>query len=241
MSIYERDYRIKSSDADAKQRLRISRLFTILQEVSSEHTTELGMGREKTLDQGLLWIVSLQQANVNRMPVYDEPVHIATWPGNTMHLLFPRFYRVTDKEGNALIEASSLWALMDQNTRKVIFPEEHGVAIKGMRTGKEIPLPAAPKLPKTTESEAFSVPYSYVDLNGHMGNTRYFDLAEDRMPAALRDGEIRRIQTEYAREVRFGTEISLRSETADSTFLLAGELNGQKLFKLALTYAPSER
>ena len=122
-----------------------------------------------------------------------------------------------------------------------IFPDEHGVAIKGMRTGKEIPLPAAPKLPKTTESEAFSVPYSYVDLNGHIGNTRYFDLAEDRMPAALRDGEIRRIQTEYAREVRFGTEISLRSETADSTFLLAGELNGQKLFKLALTYAPSER
>ena len=204
MSVYERDYRIKSSDADAKQRLRISRMFTILQEVSIEHTTE----------RGLLWIVTLQQAKIVRMPVYDEPVHIATWPGNTMHILFPRYYRITDADGNVLIEASALWALMDRNTRKVIFPEEHGVAIKGMRIGKEIPLPRAPRIPVTAETESFTVPYSYVDLNGHMGNTRYFDLAEDRMPPALRARNLIGIQTEYSREALPDAEVLLRSEEA---------------------------
>ena len=238
MSVYERDYRIKSSDADAKQRLRISRMFTILQEVSIEHTTELKMGRDMTLDRGLLWIVTLQQASITRMPEYDELVHIATWPGNTMHILFPRYYRITDAAGNALIEASALWALMDRNTRKVIFPEEHGVAIKGMRTGKEIPLPRAPKIPKTEESEAFTVPYSYVDLNGHMGNTRYFDLAEDRMPPALRARNLIGIQTEYSREALLNTEVLLKSEVSGDAFLLSGEYEGQKLFRLSLTYAP---
>ena len=240
MSVYERDYRIKSSDADAKQRLRISRMFTILQEVSIEHTTELKMGREMTLDRGLLWIVTLQQAKISRMPEYDESVHIATWPGNTMHILFPRFYRITDAQGGVLIEASALWALMDQNTRKVIFPEEHGVAIKGLVTGKEIPLPRAPQIPKTEDSETFTVPYSYVDLNGHMGNTRYFDLAEDRMPPSLRARKLVGIQTEYAREALLDTDVVLRSEVRGDTFLLSGENEGQKLFRLSLSYAPEE-
>ena len=60
MSIYSIEYRILSSDTDANRRLRLSRLFTLLQEASIAHTTELGMGREKTLDRGLLWIVTLQ-------------------------------------------------------------------------------------------------------------------------------------------------------------------------------------
>ena len=236
-SMYERDYRVNSSDTDAYRRLRISRMFTILQEISIDHTTELKMGRDMTLDRGLLWIVALQQAEVRRMPVYDETIHIASWPGNTMHILFPRYYRITDAAGEPIVEASALWALMDSDTRKVIFPEEHGIAIKGLQTGHEIALPRAPKAPQTDEGTPFFVPYSYVDLNGHMNNTRYFDLAEDRMPADLRAKRLIRIRTEYAREVLPGVEITLRDEVSGSAYLLSGDCGGQKLFRLGLTYA----
>ena len=67
MSIYRKEYTLLSSDVDAQRRLRLSTLFTMLQEASIAHTTELGMGREKTLDQGLLWIVTLQQASIRRL------------------------------------------------------------------------------------------------------------------------------------------------------------------------------
>lgn len=170
MSIYETDYIILSSDTDANRRLRLSRLFTMLQEASIAHTTALGMGREMTLDKGLLWIVTLQQARITRMPEYDEKIRLRSWPGKTMHLLFPRYYRIEDQKGSALVEASALWALMDQKTRRVVFPELFGVKIRGVHTGKEIPLPAAPKAPAAAEESAFTVPYSYVDLNGHMSN-----------------------------------------------------------------------
>ncbi|MBQ3663276.1 MAG: hypothetical protein II914_03975 [Clostridia bacterium] len=234
--MYEREYRILSSDTDAARRLRLSRLFTFLQEASIAHTTELGMGREKTLDRGLLWIVTLQQADVVRLPVYDERVKLFSWPGDTMHLLFPRFYRVEDESGETLVSASAFWALMDSSTRRIVFPEEHGIGIAGERTGKEPPLPAAPRSPKDGETERFAVPYSYVDLNGHMNNTRYFDLAEDRMDAELRSKTVKRIRAEYSREARLSDEITLKSERTDESFLIAGESGGRKLFKLDLTY-----
>ncbi len=234
--MYEKEYRILSSDTDADRRLRLSRLFTFLQEASIAHTTELGMGRDKTLDKGLLWIVTLQEASVTRLPVYDERIRLFSWPGDTMHLLFPRYYRMEDGNGKTIVTASAIWALMDRSTRRVIFPEEHGIEIRGERTGAEPALPSAPKPPKDGETERFTVPYSYVDLNGHMNNTRYFDLAEDRMPVRLRTGSLVRVRAEYSREARLGDDVSLRCETADRTFLIAGECGGQKLFKLNLTY-----
>ena len=50
MSIYQQQLALRSSDVDAARRLRLSALFTLLQEAAIAHTTELGMGREKTLD-----------------------------------------------------------------------------------------------------------------------------------------------------------------------------------------------
>ena len=238
MNPFERDYRIAYSDTDIRRRLRLSRLFTLLQEAAMDHATLLGAGRESTLDRGILWIVTLQQAIIHRMPLYDEPVRIVTWPGKPRHLLLPRFYRVTDGQGNALIEASSLWALMDADTRKAVFPEQCGIAVPGMQTGLESALPRPPQAPQTEETSTFTVPYSYVDQNGHMNNTRYFDLAEDNMPDALRMRTLREVKTEYSREARLDDAITLKSELVGDTFLLAGESEGQKLFRLSLTYAP---
>lgn len=234
--MYRIDYTVLSSDTDANRRLRLSRLFTMLQEASIAHTTELGMGREMTLDRGLLWIVTLQQAKIARMPEYDERIRLVSWPGRMMHLLFPRYYRIEDERGNALVEASALWALMDQKMRRIVFPELYGVKIRGVHTGREIPLPVAPKMPANAKESAFTVPYSFVDLNGHMNNTRYFDLAEDRMPKAMRERPLSGVQTEYAKEAKEGETILLRSEVRHDAYLLSGEQDGAKLFRLSLTF-----
>ena len=235
MSAYEKDYRLLSSDVDAGQRLRLSRLFTFLQEASIAHTTLLGMGREKTLDRGLLWIVTLQQVKVERLPVYDEDVKLLSWPGETMHLDFPRYYRMEDRDGHTLLTGSALWALMDRESRRMVFPEDHGVHIDGAKGEEPLPLPAAPKPAQGGLRETFTVPYSYVDLNGHMNNTRYLDLCEDRMPAELRALPVREVRAEYSGEAKLGEEVILTAQRQENGFLLSGDRD-RKLFRLNLMY-----
>ena len=235
MSVYEKSYRLLSSDVDAQQRLRLSRLFTFLQEASIAHTTALGMGREKTLDKGLLWIVTLQQVKVDRLPVYDEDVKLLSWPGETMHLYFPRYYRMEDREGRTLLTGSALWALMDRESRKMVFPEDHGVRIDGEKGERPLPLPAAPKPAREGTREEFTVPYSYVDLNGHMNNTRYLDLAEDRMPADLRARPIREVRAEFSGEAKLNQVLTLTYGVQGAAFLLSGDRE-RKLFRLNLLY-----
>ena len=79
------------------------------------------------------------------------------------------------------------------------------------------------------------MPYSYVDLNGHMNNTRYFDLAEDLMPEELRKANIQEISAEFSGEARYGDEITVTSEVKDSTFLLAGA-GEKRLFRIGMRY-----
>lgn len=240
MNAYRQTFTIRSCDVDGLRRLRLSSLFTMLQEASIAHTTELGMGRGKTLDKGLLWIITLQQAKINRLPVYDETIELLTWPNPTMHLYFPRSYRILDQAGRTLIDASFLWALMDSNTRRIVFPEQYGISIHGS-SAKDDPLPAqVPRLPALTVHSDYTVPYSYTDLNGHMNNTRYFDLAEDLMTSELRGKSIDSIQTQFTAEAKLGETIHLSySEEQQNCFALSGAMEKQ-LFRLLLKYHGGE-
>ncbi|MBR1567162.1 MAG: hypothetical protein IJ649_10425 [Oscillospiraceae bacterium] len=235
MSIYSITLRLRNKDVELHRRLRTSTLFELMQEASIRHTEELGMGREMTLDRGLLWMVTLQRAEIKRMPEYDERITLESWPGDTMHLLFPRYYRVLDEKGNTLVSASALWALVDQETRRMVFPDRYGVVIDGEKTGHEIALPSPPLRAKEGQTSAFTVPYSYVDLNGHMNNTRYFDLAEDRIEAAAEGCPLRSIAVEYANEAKLGDELSVTVERQENTYRVSGDTE-KKIFRMEFVY-----
>ena len=74
MRIWRQDFRILSSDVDLTRKIRLSILFTKLQEAAIAHTIELGVTREKTLDRGLLWAVTQYRLKTDRMPEYDDQV-----------------------------------------------------------------------------------------------------------------------------------------------------------------------
>ena len=193
MSVYSTQLRLRNKDVNLHRKLRTSVLFELMQEASIRHTEELGMGREMTLDRGLLWMVTLQRAEIARMPEYDECITLESWPGETMHLLFPRYYRVLDEKGETLLFASAL---------------------------------------SVTD---FTVPFSYVDLNGHMNNTRYFDLAEDLTPAAREGRDLREIAVEYAAEARLSDTLRVTVQEDGDRFRVSGDTE-KKIFRMEFVY-----
>lgn len=235
MSVYREEILLRNKDVEMHRRLRTSTLFQMLQEASIRHTEQLGMGREMTLDKGILWVVGLQRAEICRIPVYDEQIVLKSWPGKTMHVFFPRFYQIETPEGEPLIRASALWTLVDSETRRMAFPEKYGIVIPGVITGEEISLPSAPARLELTESVPFRVPYSYVDLNGHMNNTRYFDLAEDCIPASAEGKSLRLVQTEYASEARYSTEMQIRWGREGNAYYLLGEAE-KPVFRMRMEF-----
>ncbi len=235
MSIYREELLLRSKHVDMYRRLRTSELFRLLQEASIRHTEELGMGRSKTLDRGILWMLGLQRAEITRMPAYDETVVLKSWPGKTMHVLFPRYYSLETADGEPLLRASALWTLVDAETRKMVFPDRAGIVIDGVVTGNEIRLPSPPPRLACDQERPFTVPYSCVDLNGHMNNTRYFDLAEDVTGAAAAGRTLCEIQAEYVSEARLGQALRISWGRDGGRYFVLGQAE-QCVFRMGLTY-----
>ncbi len=235
MDAYKINYRIHASDVDPLRRLRPSRLFGFFQEAAIAHTVELGFGRDKTLDRGYLWILSLQEARIGRLPEYDDDIVLESFPGEIMHAFYPRHYRVSLASGEPLLTASALWLLMDSKKRAMTFPEKTGIMIPGGTPSWETFLPAPPKLPEGQESKSYSVPNSSLDINGHMNNARYLDLAEDLSPLPLLKKDLKLIRAEYSGEARGGEQILLKYDLSDTEIRLSGSAE-KRLFRLAMLY-----
>ena len=233
--MYHSEIVIKNKDVNRFRRLRTSALFEFLQEASIAHTEQLGYPRQKTLDRGLLWVICQQELQIRRMPEYDETIEICSWPGEMNHVFFPRYYRVETKAGEVLAEGSAMWLLMDQVSRKMIFPSQWNILIPGENTGRETPLPKRVLKQDTVKSEEFTVPFSYCDLNGHMNNIHYFDLAEDRLKGVQEGRLYQMIRIEYANEIRYGQTVTLNLYEDENGGYLCGDAE-KNCFRLLVEY-----
>ena len=238
--LYERTLLLGSEHVDCFRRLRTSTLFELLQTASIRHTEELGMGRDKTLDRGLLWVIARQYVVIDRMPVYDERITLRSWPGETMRVLFPRYYEILSESGETLVRGSAVWSLMDAKERTTAFPDEYGIEIAGVETGRELPYLTRLKTIETPNRFDFVVPYSYVDLNGHMNNTRYFDLAEDHLPAIKAGKLLHKIHTEYSAEAKRDAILHVAWGEEEGRYYVNGSTE-HPCFKMSLTYADQEK
>ena len=235
MRIWRQDFRILSSDVDLTRKIRLSILFTKLQEAAIAHTIELGVTREKTLDRGLLWAVTQYRLKTDRMPEYDDQVTLLSWPGKTMQLYFPRYFRLLDEKGKILLDAVSLWVLIDEKARTIVFPKDHGIELPEVKTGDELPLPGRLRREETSSSHSFTVPYSYVDLNGHMNNARYYDLAVDHMPGEMHSRRLRELSSEHIGEAQLGDVMKLGCAVSDNSFYIGGEKE-KPVFRIKFTF-----
>ena len=164
-----------------------------------------------------------------------EEVTLETWAGDTKHFLFPRYYRMLDREGGTLLSSSSLWTLIDAEKRSVISPQKEGLAITGESTGHEIGLPTGIRKHPGEQARIFTVPYSYTDINGHMNNVRYLDIAEDMIPELAGKGRLREIGVEYSHEIRLGETMTVSLHREDNTCLFSGD-GETHVFSLLLRY-----
>lgn len=235
MEKYVLKHKLGNTDVDMHMKLKTSSMFALLQQAASKHCAALGFGTDLTLGRGFLWVITRQKAEITRLPRYEEDILIETWPGPTKHVIFPRYYSILGADGEVLVKASSVWTLIDANTRTLATYDRHGISLEGLLTGEELTLPRAPQVIEFSREHDFKVPYSYLDLNGHMNNTRYFDLAEDLIESPAAGDMLKYITVEYSNEARLAENITVRIGQDGKKYYVCGSTD-KAIFKINLDY-----
>ena len=102
-------------------------------------------------------------------------------------------------------------------------------------TGNELPIPGRIRRQEPQSSATFAVPYSFVDLNGHMNNARYYDIAVDNMPDELRSRRLRELSSEHIGEAQLGDVMKIGCAASDDSFYICGEKD-KPVFRIKLTF-----
>lgn len=220
--MFEENILIRCHHVTPSRQLSFSRLLEFFQDASIARTEALDMGRDKTLDKGLLWVIARQKVEIRRMPVYDEAITLRAWPLETMHILFPWQYEVVSR-GEVIISGSAVWTLIDEKSRHFIFPEEHGIRIPGEGPGQ----PSLSSYRHSFSDEARTARlmprYADLDLNGHMNNCRYFDVIWDLLPEEMQTiSRPLRLEAEYMKEVKGGEWLEIRYEESGGAWHFEG-------------------
>ena len=212
-------------------------LFRFLQDIAGEQCVPYHLTGPDLEKKGLMWVIIRYRLEASRWPQPGERLLAHTWPGKTRHGMMPRFYAIRDEAGATVIAASSVWAVVDRQTRAMVNNADFGVTLEALETGEEIRLPGAIRRFETAAESVFTVPADYLDENGHMNNTFYYTVAERCIGRDARRDGLRELMTEHLNEALGGEELTLRWGEQDGLWYILGENGGRPVFRMNLRYA----
>lgn len=208
--IYVDTFTVSDLQCDRFGRLKMSAICWLVQEMAGRHCQRLGLDWETLAQRQLFWAIVRHRVQVSRLPEKDQVIRLETWPMPTTRVSYPRCVVAYDSQGQELFRSTSLWILMDLQTRAMLLPGKSGVEVNGVLRGGELssPLSLHPFTPAQCQQR--SVVFTDLDRNGHMNNGRYLDWAADLLPSDFHQSHaISGFTLCYLNEAREGERLTL--------------------------------
>ena len=233
MKTYSERKLIRTSNCDLSGSWRLSNILALMQELAGTHAHFLGCGRDVLLEEGLVWVLSRTELQMDRYPIVGETVRVDTFPMPNRRWFFPRYFLFYDEAGEVIGKASTLWLLMDIHARKMAAPE---AALRFLPDNSDLVAPMAfPGNIAPVEGEEICTFYTPanmdIDVNRHMNNTRYADVLCNALSLGdLEEKEFSHVLLHYLKEVLPGTELDISLKRAGDKLRMVGTQGAEKFF-----------
>lgn len=185
--MYKMRGRIRYSEIDRQANLTIPALINYFQDCCTFQAEDLGVGLSYLKENNLGWFVTSWWIHIEKLPQMGDEVLVKTWPHDFKGCLGYRNFVIEDMQGNRLVEAESLWVLMNiKDGDPARLPKEMKDAYLlspaldrdwgGRKHKADMDAP---------EVYRFEVQGLHIDTNGHMNNEKYVAAAQELMPGDL--------------------------------------------------------
>ena len=218
--LYTDNFTLTDLQCDRFGNLRPSAILWFVQEMAGRHCLQLSLDWDTLASKGMFWAIIRHRVQVSRLPRKGETIRLETWPMPTTRVAFPRNVVAFDEGGNELFRSTSLWVLMDMESRAMILPGKSGVTVEGILRGGELPVPGSLSPMELSGLQQRSVGFTDLDCNGHMNNCRYLDWAADLLHSDFhRDHRLQGFTLGYVAEAREGDGLQLHHQVLEGNQL----------------------
>ncbi len=177
--------KIQSYEVQPNGNMRISTLFRLFQKIAGDDLDKTGLTYDILREKGIVFVLTKMSIKFySNIETFDH-IEIITRPRGCHGVSFIRDFDVKI-DGKRVAYASSTWALIDVNSRRLLRPtalDEIGSVPQDLDDiiildDSRIKLDES-SLKRTDVRKVY---YSQIDKNGHMNNTFYPDIVYDYAP-----------------------------------------------------------
>jgi len=209
--IYTEKFKIGLKDIGKENKVKNRAILEFLEDIGGYHSDLVGYGVNEIEETKVTWILLDWKLEVIDRPAYGEELEIHTW-GRGMYKFFTyRDYEIYDKNQKLRAKATSKWALINiengrlaRLTEEIInkyLPEEKSVFPERELDKVEVP-------DDSNSTLEYTVIRKDIDLNKHMHNLYYLDLAYEALPEEVYETRpFSNVRIVYKKEIKLGDEI----------------------------------
>lgn len=242
-----RTFFLSAGEVNAEGRMALPLLTAKIIDIATEHANSLGIGNPDMRHLGYGWVLSRIAIEISRYPRVNEQYTLSTWIESWNRHFSVRNFMIADADGKACGYASSIWMVLNWNTREnagtshlnldpaMILGESAPIARMGkhrqiVEPGDEIHNGA---LVANAPSKTYTFGYSDLDFYRHVNTVRYVSMLLNCFTLEEMDNtEIERLEMSFLREGRYGETVKLMQCRSDfqTSFALSDAGDGTELF-----------
>lgn len=219
---YTKRIQLLARDVDLNNKLKMSAIFSLAQDVANDQCVEFGCARQNLMEKyNVCYILSRIRFEMTAHPSAGEELIIRTWPDKNVKAILTRYFTIENTCGEVLGNAVSQWALFNLEKRTVVRPSEYGIVFPEVISRQEpYSLPkGAMYSPDVFESEKTEInqripSYNDFDYNRHVNNAKYVEWAEDALPKEFfaQGNQISSIDIKYKHEIALDEFVKMPAE-----------------------------
>ena len=203
---YKETFRITTNMLDCNDSLKLSEILDIAQNIAGDHAEHLGIGFTPFINKGWIWVVVRNRVEIVKDIKSIKEIEAETYAINPRFIEFPREI-ILRSNGEEFAKIEQVWMILNINTKQLVGPkelEEFHSSKPPLFASRTKKLPLIPKEQLKFNSK-FVVPYSMIDHNKHLNNTRYLDLYLN----LYKNDNFVSFQAEYINQAFLDDELSL--------------------------------
>lgn len=226
--IFKENFKIQLKDIGKGNFVKNKGILEILENIATHHSDMVGYGPNDIETTGITWILLDWKLQVLKRPKYGQILSVNTW-GRTINGEIKKAYTYRDfeiyDEGNNLCAiATSKWAIVNINTGRLMKIDDE--VIKKYKI-EDKNVFKYNELDKISAPETFSNEITYkvsrrdIDLNGHMHNLYYLDLAYEVLPEEIYEKRpFDNVRIQYKKEVKIGDILKCKYTFEDDKHII---------------------
>lgn len=213
-------FTIYPHEVAADKRASLPNIGAYMLDAAGEAAERRGFGIDLMHANGRAWVVSRMSIEMYEYPCECSRIDITTWIHATGHVASERQFEIRNSAGVVIGKASTLWSIIDFNTRKLVdLIDTTDLSDYVDTTDRNI---AAPQRVNTHTADTDNISthrvvYSDIDMNRHVSSMKYLQWALDALPFDyISTHRVVKCDINFVNEVQAGQTVTIRHSQSDA-------------------------